>query len=134
MVGVRVWIPSTVRASERAVQYLRLRAPDGHLFPVKRVARFTVLTGQPQIRRDDLKRMIAVTGRISGRDLGSDPRRYRHPPAFGSRPPRRVLQFGRTLRSTTGRVRRAHRRVCCRCGTSVLLCFSTNASVSRWRC
>ena len=71
MVGVRVWIPSTVRASERAVQYLRLRAPDGHLFPVKRVARFTVLTGQPQIRRDDLKRMIAVTGRISGRDLGS---------------------------------------------------------------
>lgn len=71
MVGVRVWIPSTVRTSERAVQSLRLRAPDGHLFPVKRVARVTPLTGQPQIRRDDLKRMIAVTGRISGRDLGS---------------------------------------------------------------
>ncbi len=71
MVGVRVWIPRAVRTNERAVQHLRLRAPDGHLFPVKRVARFTVLTGQPQIRRDDLKRMIAVTGRISGRDLGS---------------------------------------------------------------
>lgn len=71
MVGVRVWIPSTVRANERAAQYLRLRAPDGHLFPVKRVARFTALTGQPQLRRDNLKRMIAVTGRISGRDLGS---------------------------------------------------------------
>jgi Cu/Ag efflux pump CusA len=27
--------------------------------------------GQLQIMRDDLKRMIAVTGRISGRDLGS---------------------------------------------------------------
>lgn len=71
MVGVRVWIPSMVRANEHAIQQLRLRAPDGHLFPVKRVARCTTLTGQPQIRRDDLKRMIAVTGRISGRDLGS---------------------------------------------------------------
>ena len=29
------------------------------------------VTGQPEIQRDDLKRMVAVTGRISGRDLGS---------------------------------------------------------------
>ena len=31
----------------------------------------TVLTGQPEITRDDLKHMVAVTGRISGRDIGS---------------------------------------------------------------
>lgn len=31
----------------------------------------SAVTGQPQIMRDDLKRMIAVTGRISGRDMGS---------------------------------------------------------------
>ena len=37
----------------------------------ERVAKITAVAGQPQIVRDDLKRMIPVTGRISGRDLGS---------------------------------------------------------------
>src|SRR5207249_7810206 len=44
---------------------------DGHLFPLKRVATLIPLSGQPEIMRDDLKRMVAVTARISGRDLGS---------------------------------------------------------------
>jgi multidrug efflux pump subunit AcrB len=35
------------------------------------VAEVATVIGQPQIVRDDLKRMIPVTGRISGRDLGS---------------------------------------------------------------
>jgi CzcA family heavy metal efflux pump len=71
MVGVRVWIPNTDRDVARKLDTLRLRAPDGHLFPLKRVAQLTAVTGQPQITRDDLKRMVAVTGRISGRDMGS---------------------------------------------------------------
>ena len=71
MIGVRAWIPHDLRATETDVENLRLRAPDGHLFPLKRVATLTVLTGQPEITRDDLKRMVAVTGRISGRDIGS---------------------------------------------------------------
>ncbi len=71
MIGVRAWIPNDLRATRRNVEQLRLRAPDGHLFPLSRVASLTVLTGQPEITRDDLKQMIAVTGRISGRDIGS---------------------------------------------------------------
>ncbi|NOY68072.1 MAG: efflux RND transporter permease subunit [Deltaproteobacteria bacterium] len=71
MVGVRVWIPKKTRAKIRDIENLRLRAPDGHFFPLKRVATLKVITGQPQIMRDDLKRMIAVTGRITGRDMGS---------------------------------------------------------------
>ncbi|MGE5304824.1 MAG: efflux RND transporter permease subunit [Alphaproteobacteria bacterium] len=71
MIGVRAWIPHDLRASRRDVEELRLRAPDGHLFPLKRVATLTVLTGQPEITRDNLKQMVAVTGRISGRDIGS---------------------------------------------------------------
>jgi CzcA family heavy metal efflux pump len=71
MIGVRVWIPANARAGIQDIQDLRLRAPDGHLFPLKRVATLKTVTGQPQIMRDDLKRMIAVTGRISGRDMGS---------------------------------------------------------------
>ena len=71
MVGARVWTPKLTRNSIRDLEKLRLRAPDGHLFPLKRIAQVTVITGQSQITRDDLKRMLAVTGRISGRDLGS---------------------------------------------------------------
>ena len=48
-----------------------LRAPDSHLFPLSRVATIQTVTGQPEITRDNLKRMVAVTGRISGRDMGS---------------------------------------------------------------
>ncbi len=71
MVGVRVWIPAGARKTTRDLRDLRLRAPDGHLFPLKRIATLRTITGQPEIMRDDLKRMIAVTGRITGRDMGS---------------------------------------------------------------
>jgi len=71
MVGVRVWIRGKLRATERNIQGLRLRAPDGHLFPLTRIASLTVISGEPQIMRDNLKQMIAVTARISGRDMGS---------------------------------------------------------------
>ncbi len=71
MVDVRVWTPARVRDTVSDLEKLPLRAPDGHVFPVSRVATVRRVTGQPQITRDDLKRMVAVTGRISGRDLGS---------------------------------------------------------------
>ena len=71
LVGIRAWIPARFRGTDADVGNLRLRAPDGHFFPLRRVATVTTVVGQPQIDRDDLKRMVAVTGRISGRDLGS---------------------------------------------------------------
>jgi CzcA family heavy metal efflux pump len=71
LVGVRVWVPFPDRDRISGIEKIRLRAPDGHYFPLKRIASVAVETGQPQISRDNLKRMVAVTGRISGRDLGS---------------------------------------------------------------
>jgi CzcA family heavy metal efflux pump len=71
MVGVRVWIPREKRSTIEGIDKLRLRAADGHLVPLNRVAVVTIITGQPEIMRDNLKQMIAVTGRISGRDMGS---------------------------------------------------------------
>lgn len=71
MIGVRVWVPETMRDTELDIPRLLLRAPDGHLFPLGRIATVTEVTGRPQISRENLKRMVAVTGRISGRDLGS---------------------------------------------------------------
>ena len=71
MIDVRVWIPEDQRTTAADVGALRIQAPDGHRFPLSRVATIRTETGQPQIMRDNLKQMIAVTGRISGRDLGS---------------------------------------------------------------
>jgi CzcA family heavy metal efflux pump len=71
LIGMRAWIPEKSRRTAGAVGELRVRAPDGHFFPLQRVATITTVTGQPQVSRDDLKRMLPVTGRITGRDLGS---------------------------------------------------------------
>jgi len=71
MIGVRVWVPEPLRSTENDLGQLLLRAPDGHLFPLKRVARISTISGQPQIGRENFKRMVAVTARISGRDMGS---------------------------------------------------------------
>lgn len=71
MVGVRVWIPPALRTTDSDVNRLSLRAPDGHLVPLRRVATLEPVAGQPEIDRENLTQMIAVTARIAGRDLGS---------------------------------------------------------------
>src|SRR5438477_3787302 len=95
LIGVRVWIPRDAREIMRNIGDLLLRAPDGHLFPLKRVATLTPLSGQPEIMRDDLKRMVAVTARISGRDLGSTVRDVKRALARANVIPNNVLyRFG----------------------------------------
>lgn len=71
MIGVRVWVPQGVRNNLTEIGQLQLRAPDGHMFPLKRIATFDTDTGQAQITRENLSQMVAVTGRIEGRDMGS---------------------------------------------------------------
>ncbi len=71
VVGVRVRLPDSARQHLEQVAALPIRAADGHLFPLSRVATLKQVQGQPEITRNNLKRMIAVTGRISGRSLGA---------------------------------------------------------------
>jgi multidrug efflux pump subunit AcrB len=70
-VGVRVHVTNALSLTDTQLGQLLIRAPDGHLFPVSRVADMIKVTGQPEISRDNLRRMVAVTARIDGRDLGS---------------------------------------------------------------
>ena len=69
--GVRVSIPDARHLREDTLASLPIRAPDGHLFPLSRVASIRPTTGQPQVSRDDLQPMIPVVGRIEGRGIGA---------------------------------------------------------------
>ena len=71
MVGVRVRLPTSSYTRLEQVEALPIRAADGHLLPLSQVATVQIVQGQPEITRNDLKRMVAVTGRISGRSMGS---------------------------------------------------------------
>jgi CzcA family heavy metal efflux pump len=71
LIGVRVRLPDSQHETRQQMRDLLLRAPDGHLFPLSRVATISSETGQPEISREDLRRMATVTARIEGRDLGS---------------------------------------------------------------
>ena len=70
-VAVRVLLRSADRARVNQLGDLPIRATDGHLFTLRQVAKITTVVGQPEITREDLRRMVAVTARLSGRDLGS---------------------------------------------------------------
>ncbi len=71
LVGVRVKLPPTASQHLDQIDHLLIRAPDGHVLPLSRVATVTQVQGQPEITRINLKRTVSVTGRISGRSLGS---------------------------------------------------------------
>jgi multidrug efflux pump subunit AcrB len=71
VVGVRVWLPPQAHRRLEQIAALPIRAADGHLLPLVRVATLREVRGQPQITRANLKRMVAVTARISGRSLGA---------------------------------------------------------------
>jgi multidrug efflux pump subunit AcrB len=70
-VGVRVRLPDALKLRATALADLPIRATDGHVFPLHRVATMAPVTGQPEISRDNLQPMIAVTARIEGRGIGA---------------------------------------------------------------
>jgi multidrug efflux pump subunit AcrB len=54
------------------LQKLLIRAPNGHAFPLETVTGVSFVAGQPEITRDNLTQVVAVTAQISGGyDLGS---------------------------------------------------------------
>jgi multidrug efflux pump subunit AcrB len=70
-VGVRVHLLGALQLRQTALADLPIRASDGHVFPLHRVASLVPVTGQPEVSRDNLQPMIAVTGRIEGRGIGA---------------------------------------------------------------
>ena len=71
MTGVRIRYPLTDRINIDRIKHIRILTPKGDYISLGTVANLSVLEGQPELTRENLKQMIAVTARISGRDMGS---------------------------------------------------------------
>src|SRR6185437_6192597 len=72
-VGVRLWLdPPGERIYRDQLEKLRLRSPNGRVFALGTVAKIDFVAGQPELTRDNLAQVVAVTAEISGdHDLGS---------------------------------------------------------------
>lgn len=71
LIKVRVVFPADVRTSLDKVKALQVRAPSGQLFRLDQVAEISYDKGQAEIERENLRQMVAVTGRLEGSDLGT---------------------------------------------------------------
>ncbi len=71
LVDVRVRIPEALRLTTDGLADLPIRAADGHVFPLRRVATLTPVAGEPELSRENLAPMVAVTARIEGRGIGA---------------------------------------------------------------
>jgi len=71
LIKVRVIFPSDVRTSLDKVKALQVRSSSGQLLRLDQVADVEVDKGQAEIERENLRQMIAVTGRLEGSDLGT---------------------------------------------------------------
>ncbi len=71
LIGVRVRFPAEYHSSLKEIENTSLKSPNGFYVLLKNIASVDVEKGQSEIDREDLKLMVPVTARISGRDLGS---------------------------------------------------------------
>jgi multidrug efflux pump subunit AcrB len=71
LIKVRVIFPANVRTSLDNVKALQVRSSSGQLFRLDQVANIEIDKGQEEIERENLRQMIAVTGRLEGNDLGT---------------------------------------------------------------
>jgi CzcA family heavy metal efflux pump len=71
LIKVRVIFPADVRTSLDKVKALQVRSSSGQLFRLDQVADVEIDKGQAEIERENLRQMIAVTGRLEGNDLGT---------------------------------------------------------------
>lgn len=72
-IGVRLWLdPPQDQIYRDQLGDLLIRSPAGNIFPLKTVAKIEFVAGQPEINRDNLQQIVAVTAQIDGsHDLGS---------------------------------------------------------------
>jgi len=95
LIKVRVIFPANVRTSLDHVKALQVRSSSGQLFRLDQVADVEIDKGQAEIERENLRQMVAVTGRLEGTDLGTAIRQIREQLAKDVKlPPGMTVEFG----------------------------------------
>ncbi len=70
LIPVRVRYPDVYRSDARKIEDLQIVTPAGAIVPLRTLATVERTGGQAEVDREGLRRMVAVTARIEGRDLG----------------------------------------------------------------
>jgi CzcA family heavy metal efflux pump len=70
-IPVRVRLPDSFRFDPNKLGNSLIRTADGKALPVSAVATMERANGQGELRRENLRPMAVVSGRLEGRDLGS---------------------------------------------------------------
>jgi multidrug efflux pump subunit AcrB len=69
-IGVRVQLDAASRGNIDDLSSVPIATPSGALVPLGTIASFSIAAGQPEITRENLQQIVAVTGRITGRGIG----------------------------------------------------------------
>lgn len=67
---VYVRLAEAYRASPEAIRDLILKAPNGAFVRLGDVATVDIVSGPPQIRRDNVQRRVVIQANVEGRDMG----------------------------------------------------------------
>jgi multidrug efflux pump subunit AcrB len=70
-VPVRVRLPDVYRFDPNWLPQTLIRSSEGKLIPVSEVAHMQRANGQGELKRENLRLMASITGRLEGRDMGS---------------------------------------------------------------
>jgi len=71
LTNIRLIYPNNSKLSVSDITKLQLFLPNGKLIPVTDLANIRLMSGDPEIQRENLQNMGLVTARLNGRDLGS---------------------------------------------------------------
>ena len=78
LIGVRVRVNGAAGLNTAQLQQLPIATPSGKLVPLSSIASFTIVSGQPEITRENLQQVVDVTARLNGRGLGAGIADVRH--------------------------------------------------------
>jgi CzcA family heavy metal efflux pump len=91
---IRVRFPARTRATLDDIRNTLLISDAGKTATIGSLASLTELPGQTEIRRDNLQRLVTVTGRLEGVNLGEGIRRVKETLASLNMPPSIRIDFG----------------------------------------
>ena len=95
LIKVRVLFPVDVRTSLDKVKAIQIRSANGQFFRLDQVTDINMDKGQAEIERENLRQMVAVTGRLEGSDLGTAIRQIQKQLASDVKlPPGMTIEYG----------------------------------------